>query len=87
MQDETERKLSHKGVPKYIRLADDDYLSCLYEDKPGQVSYKNIQISKKECHAKTRSITKRALNGLYMKFHVEKNRVSVRPHILNGEYL
>ena len=87
MQNEAEKKLSHKGVPKSVALDDHDYLNCLYNDEPGYVSYGNIQISKKECHAKTRSITKRALNGLYMKFHVEKNRVSVRPHMINGNFL
>ena len=87
MQNEAEKKLSHKGVPKSVALDDHDYLNCLYNDEPGYVFYGNIQISKKECHAKTRSITKRALNGLYMKFHVEKNRVSVRPHMINGNFL
>lgn len=87
MQSESELKLSHKGVPTTIPFEDESYLKCLYQDDPGKVSYSHITISKKECTAKTRSITKRALNNLYLKFHVDTNRVSVRPHILNGEYL
>ena len=87
MHSETEKKLSHKGVPQKINLDDVNYLKCLYDNDPGQVSYGFIQVSKKECLAQTRTVTKKALNGLYMKFHVEDNRVSVRPHMLNGEYL
>ena len=87
MQSNTDKKLSHKGVPKSVSLEDHNYLKCLYENDPGRVTYGNIQISKKDCHAKTRTMSKRALNGLYMKFHVEENRVSIRPHMLNGEYL
>ena len=87
MQDDTEKKLSHKGVPKYIEFEDQHYLRCLYDDEPGKVSYGNIKISKKQCVAKTCSITKRALNGLYMKFYVEEDRVSIRPHILDGQYI
>ena len=87
MQDSKEQKLSHKGVPKSIPLHDENYLKCLYEDNPGSVTYGHIQITKKDCNARTRSITKRALNGLYLKFHVETNRVTVRPHMINNEYL
>ena len=87
MQDDSEKKLSHKGVPKSIEIDDVNYLDCLYDDNPGKVSYGHILISKKECQAKSRSITKRALNGLYLKFHVEENRVSVRPHKLNDQYV
>ena len=87
MQDESEKKLSHKGVPKSIEMGDINYLDCLYDDKPGTVSYGHILMSKKECQAKSRTITKRALNGLYLKFHVEENRVSVRPHKLDDQYV
>ena len=87
MQDEAEKKLSHKGVSKTIELKDTNYLRCLYEDDASQVSYGHILISKKDCQAKTRSVAKKALNGLYMKFHVEENRVSIRPHKINGHYL
>ena len=87
MHSDTDKKLSHKGVSQKINLDDVHYLKCLYENDPGQVSYGFIQVSKKECLAQTRTVTKKALNGLYMKFHVEDNRVSVRPHMLNGEYL
>lgn len=87
MHGESDIKLSHKGVSKKIKLDGIDYLKCLYDNDPGEVSYGFIQVSKKECLAQTRTVTKRALNGLYMKFHVEDNRISVRPHMLNGEYL
>lgn len=87
MEDQKKQKLSHKGVPKHISFVKDDYLRCLYENDPKNVSYRNITISKQQCQAKTRSVTKRALNGLYMKFHVEANRVSIRPHVLNGKHV
>ena len=87
MQSETEKKLSHKGVSKTINLQDENYLRCLYDNETSQVSYGHILISKKDCQAKTRLVTKKALNSLYMKFHVEENRVSIRPHKLNDQYL
>ena len=88
MQDGTDIKVSHKGVPKKgMKLDDSRFLRCLYEDEPGKVSYKNIQISKRDCLAKTCTVTKRPLNGLYMKFHVKENRISIRPHSLNGLYI
>ena len=87
MQDETQKKLSHKGFSKKIDVNDHDYLRCLYENDPGSVTYGQISISKKECRATTRALTKRALNGLYMKFYVEENRVTIRPHKLNENYV
>ena len=87
MQTETETKLSHKGVPKAINLDTNDYLRCLYENDPGRISYNNITISKKHSHARTQSMSKRALNSLYFKLNVSENKVSVRPHMRDGQYL
>ena len=87
LQSETKKKLSHKGVPKSADLHQDHFRKCLYENDPGSVSYSNITISKTLCHARTNLTEKRALNNLYMKLHVEENKISVRPHMRNGQYL
>ena len=49
MHSESDIKLSHKGVSKKIKLDGIDYLKCLYDNDPGEVSYGFIQISKKVC--------------------------------------
>ena len=87
MQNAAVKKLSHKGVPKTVELNDIDYASCLYDNNPGSISYHNITISKKHSNVRTQKTTKRALNSLYMKFHVQSDKITVRPHMRNGKFL
>ena len=43
--DNSDRKLSHKGVPKHVNLTVDHYMRCLYQNDRGRVSYSNITIN------------------------------------------
>ena len=81
------RKVSHKGVPKKIKMTTKQYLKSLYENDPGLVSFAHIAISKANQEATTRVIKKKAFNSLLLKLHVEENKVTVRPHHINSEYL
>ena len=81
------RKLSHKGVPKTVNLTAEDYRKALYENDLGKVKYHNITISKKNNEATLRCTTKLAFNSVYTKMHVEANQISIRPHMINNEYV
>lgn len=87
MQGDGKRKVSHKGVPKNINLPEDLFRKSLYENDPGSVTYNHIMISKKTNTAMTRQTRKVALNSFYYKLHVDSNKVSVRPHMINNEYV
>ena len=85
--DNSDRKLSHKGVPKHVNLTVDHYMRCLYQNDRGRVSYSNITINRRKNEAVTRETEKVALNDCYFKLQVAENKVSVKPHKINGKFL
>ena len=87
MQSESEKKLSTKGVPRSAPLDLNDFRRCLYDNDQGSVSYSHLVISKKNNLAVTRKTTKVALNSLYLKLHVDSNKITVRPHQKDGKWL
>ena len=87
MEGEGKRKVSHKGVPKKIKMTIGQYLRSLYDNDPGFVSFAHIAISKANQQATTRVTRKRALNSLLLILHVHENKVTVRPHHINSKFL
>ena len=80
-------KRSNKGTPKHIDLEYDDYEKALFNDEIKKATFNRISVEKKIGAVATRKITKRALNNIYTKLHVEEDLVTVRPHMKNDKYL
>ena len=79
-------KRSSKGIPKACQLDVQDFLDTLYEDREKSVQFGQITINKKLCSATTRICRRKALNNLYLKFHVEVDGVNCRPHKIGNNF-
>ena len=81
------RKISHKGVPKSVKLHHMDFRDCLYGNKEKTIKFNHIAISRRHSQATTKEVEKRALNGLYYKMFLEANKISTRPHMKDGKFV
>ena len=83
-----EVKAGHKGVPhvEAQKLTIDHFASCLYDGVIPNVIARELRKNKKQqiIYSET---SKRALNPVFKKFHVQPDKISCLPLTRNGEIL
>ena len=80
-------KRSNKGVPKHVKLQYEDYAVALFDNHIKRASYNRMAIDDRVGSVVTKKITKKTVNNLYFKLHVEDDLVSCRPHKCGSKYL
>ena len=80
-------KRSNKGTPRHISLEYEDYERALFENDIKKATFSRITMEPRLGTVTTKRITKKTMNSVYMKLHVEDDLITVRPHMKNGAFL
>ena len=80
-------KRSNKGTPKHVKLQYEDYAVALYDNEIKKATFSRMSNDNRVGSVVTKKITKRTVNNLYMKLHVEDDLVTVRPHKKGSNFL
>ena len=78
--------MGSKGVPYSANLELEMFVKRLYNGEAHYAEFESLRLNKNKemAHIKT---TKSCLNDLFVKFHVDHDKVTCRPLKLNGKYL
>ena len=83
--DPLQSKFGTKGVPHNCKLTIERYKAALYKNEETKVTIQSLTLKKRRM---TRiSTTKNALNTAFVKFYVDKDRITCNPLKEKGVYL
>ena len=72
-------KRSQKGTPRYLGMSAEKFMGCLFRNEIPRATYTAILNDQKRGTCVTKSVTKKSLNPVYYKHHVDDNLVDVKP--------
>ena len=87
ISDGTSIKRSNKGTPKHINLSEKEFENALFGFDEVKKTFSQITTNKKLGTNCTKSVTKRALNSVYLKMRVADDLISVTPLMRNKNYI
>ena len=84
--DDKSTKSGTKGIPHYINLSLQAFLSQLYEHGDHKVTLTSLRLDNNRKMSKITQI-KRGLSDLFCKFHVDDDQITCKPLKYNGNFL
>lgn len=84
--DDKSSKSGTKGIPHYVNLSLDAFLSQLYDHGDHKVTLTSLRLDNQRRMSKITQI-KKGLSDLFCKFHVENDHITCTPIKLNGKFL
>ena len=84
--DDNSTKSGTKGIPHYVNLSLDAFLSQLYDHGDHKVTLTSLRLDNDRRMSKITQI-KKGLSDLFCKFHVENDQITCTPIRIDGEFL
>ena len=84
--DDKSTKSGTKGIPHYVNLSLDAFLSKLYDHGDHKVTLTSLRLDNQRRMSKITQI-KKGLSDLFCKFHIENDQITCTPIKLNDQFL